>query len=70
MKSLFFALSLVILSAQAMATDYDKIVSKIKEFSARPHTSIFSLGKNDQGQDILGLIVGDASTAKIRHLLV
>lgn len=70
MKSLILAATFCLISAQVMAADYDRILAKMQDFSKSPHAALFSLGKNDQGQDIMGLVIGDEGTAKIRHLVV
>ncbi|MFZ4714479.1 MAG: M14 family zinc carboxypeptidase [Bacteriovoracaceae bacterium] len=54
----------------ATATPYETIVTRLKELAKQPNTSLFSLGKNDQDKEIVGIILGDASKAKTKHLLV
>lgn len=69
MKKLISCL-LVLLSFSAVAEDYDRILSRLSELDKLPNTTLFSLGKNDQGRDIMGIIVGDARSAKVKHAVV
>jgi hypothetical protein len=66
----FIAIVLSALSLSAFAASYDNTLARLNELDKLPHTTQFSLGKNDQGQDIMGLVIGDASTAKVKHLVV
>ena len=70
MKKFLAGLFLAAVSLTAFADDYDKILSRLNELDKLPNTALFTLGKNDQGRDIVGIILGDASTAKVKHLLV
>lgn len=69
---MFRLLSFVLLlsSLHAIADDYDKIVQKLQELDKLPGTTLFTLGKNDQGRDIMGIVLGNSSKARIRHLVV
>ncbi len=70
MKS-FYVFSLFILaSLNAWADDYDKIVARLQEMDQKPNTALFTLGQNDQGRDILGIVLGDTSRAITKHLVV
>jgi carboxypeptidase T len=66
----YLSLCLLTLSLSSLAADYDKIVSRLKELDGLPHTTLFSLGKNDQGMDILGIVIGDASRATQKYVVV
>jgi carboxypeptidase T len=70
MHKLIIVLVVALTGVQAIAADYDRILAKLTEISKRPNTALFALGKNDQGQDIVGVIIGDAATAKVKHLVV
>ena len=70
MKSFIIALTALTFSALAFGADYDKIVTRLQEAAKKPHVSMFTLGKNDQGTDIVGIIVGDEKSATARHLVV
>ena len=63
---MFALLSLSVFAAE----DYDRILSRLSELDKLPNTTLFNLGKNDQGKDIMGIIVGDMSTAKLKHAVV
>lgn len=65
----FCLLALALLLGQAFAADYDKILSRLNELDKLPETTLFSLGKNDQNQDIMGIAIGNPS-ATTRHLVV
>ncbi len=69
MKTMLF-LFLSLINISAFADDYDKILSRLNELDKLPNTTLFSLGKNDQGRDIMGIVVGDASRAKVKHVVV
>ncbi len=64
----FLFLSLIHISASA--SEYDKILARLAELDKLPNTTLFSLGKNDQGSDIMGIMVGDSSRAKVKHVVV
>src|SRR6476646_4450262 len=68
-KILFSILALASLTATA-ATDYDRILSRLAEIDKLPNTTLFSLGKNDQGKDIMGVVIGDAASAKHKYAVV
>lgn len=70
MNKKILALLSLIFTLSAHATDYDKIVARLQDVSKKPHTALFSLGKNDQGIDILGVVIGDPAVAKTKHLIV
>lgn len=71
MKKLIFAIvSILSLNLWAVETPYEVIVSRLKELDKKPNTTLFSLGKNDQGTDIMGIILGDPATATIKQLVV
>lgn len=70
MSKLILALCLVLTSLNSFAEDYDKIISRLQALATKPNTSLFTLGKNDQGKDILGIIIGDPSQAVTKHLVV
>jgi hypothetical protein len=61
---------LTLIQFSAFADDYDKVLSRLAELDKLPNTTLFSLGKNDQGRDIMGIVVGDAGTATIKHAVV
>ena len=61
---------LLAFSFSSFASDYDKIVSRLREIDALPNTSLFTLGKNDQGEDILGVVLGDSASATKRYAVV
>lgn len=61
MKNLLLLCCILFSSNLFAATSYEAIVNRIKTLDAQPNTGLFSLGKNDQGQDILGLVIGDPS---------
>lgn len=67
-KFLPFVLALISLSS--VADDYDRILSRLTELDKLPNTTLFALGKNDQGRDIMGIMVGDASRAVVKHAVV
>lgn len=54
----------------AHADDYDKILSRLQELDKLPRTTLFTLGQNDQGRDIVGIILGGSAGAKVKHLVV
>jgi hypothetical protein len=60
----------LLLSLATLASDYDKVVSRLQELDKLPNTALFTLGKNDQGTDLLGLVVGDATSARRRYVVV
>lgn len=70
MKKFIAGLILAAVSLSAFADDYDKIVARLNTLDQLPNTTLFSLGKNDQNRDIMGIIVGDQSRAKIKHVVV
>lgn len=70
MKKLIAALAVASLSFGALADDYDKIVTRLKDLDQQPNTTLFTLGQNDQGRNIMGIIVGDPATAKVKHVVV
>lgn len=61
---------LLTLSFSATASDYDKIVSRLQEIDQLQQTSLFSLGQNDQGTEILGVVLGDLQRASKKFLVV
>lgn len=69
MKKILFAAVLSALSTGAIADDYDKILARLTELDKLPNTTLFSLGKNDQGRDIMGIMIGNTS-AKTKHVVV
>lgn len=69
MKKLFTVM-LLLSALSSFAADYDKIVTRLKEIDALPNTSLFTLGQNDQGENILGIVLGDASRASQRFVVV
>jgi hypothetical protein len=69
MKNLILTIFLLI-PFKLLAAPYDIIVSRLQELSKRPQTSLFTLGKNDQGQSIIGIMIGDSALAKTKHLVV
>lgn len=69
MKKLLTLLTLL-LSLSSFAADYDKIVSRLNEIDALPNTSLFSLGQNDQGAEILGIVLGDLKVANKKYVVV
>ncbi len=70
MKKILFAIVLSLITATALADDYDKIIARLNTLDKLPNTTLFSLGKNDQNRDIMGIIVGDQSLAKTKHVVV
>ncbi|MES2526375.1 MAG: M14 family zinc carboxypeptidase [Bdellovibrionota bacterium] len=70
MKKILSIFALALISFSAVADDYDKIVARLNTLDKLPNTSLFSLGKNDQGRDIMGIVVGDTSRATIKHVVV
>lgn len=64
------ATALLSVSLTAFADEYDRILGRLSELDKLPNTTLFSLGKNDQNRDIMGIMIGDPSEAKIRHLVV
>ncbi len=70
MKKFIAGLILAALSFSSIADDYDKIVARLNTLDKLPNTTLFSLGKNDQNRDIMGIIVGDQSTAKTKYVVV
>lgn len=66
LTALFTTLSLT----SALAADYDKITARLKELDQLPNTALFSLGKNDQGTDLMGIVIGDARSARRRYAVV
>lgn len=64
------AIILFLISFSALADHYDKILARLNDLDKLPNTTLFSLGKNDQGKDIMGIILGDARSAKIKHVVV
>lgn len=67
---LSFSLLLLLITGNAFASHYQKIVTRLQELGQLPNTSLFTLGHNDQGQEILGIALGDLSSARVRHLVV
>lgn len=70
MKKFLAAFAIAAVSAGAVADDYDKIITRLNDLDKLPNTSLFTLGQNDQGRNIMGIIVGDTNAAKIRQLVV
>lgn len=70
MKKFIVSLCLILSSLNVYAEDYDKIQARLQALAKNPNTGLFTLGKNDQGQDILGIVVGDPSQAVTKHLVV
>lgn len=69
MKKILLSLALSLVTLSAFADDYDKILARLTELDKLPNTTLFSLGKNDQGRDIMGIMIGNAS-ARIKHVVV
>jgi carboxypeptidase T len=69
MKTFFFFSLLFCFHTQA-SDSYKKILDRLTELDRLPDTTLFSLGKNDQGVDIMGLVLGDSASAQTRHLVV
>lgn len=67
--TLLFLVTLVSSNLWA-ASAYDDILKRLTELSQYPDTGLFSLGKNDQGQDIVGLIIGNPNSGMTKHLVV
>jgi hypothetical protein len=65
-----FLIICIFASFNLFAAPYDAIVTRLQELAKKPQTSLFTLGQNDQGQSIVGIILGDASVAKTKHLMV
>jgi carboxypeptidase T len=67
-----FILSLIIflVALNLYASDYDTILKRMETYAKRPHITLFTLGKNDQGKDIIGMVVGDVTQAVRKHLVV
>ena len=65
-----FLIICIFASFNLFAAPYDTIVTRLQELAKKPQTSLFSLGQNDQGQSIIGIILGDPSVAKTKHLMV
>lgn len=63
-------LMMLLFSFSSFAADYDKILTRLKEIDTLPNTALFTLGQNDQGTDIVGIILGDANTARQKYLVV
>lgn len=71
MKQIILLVVVLLLCSQAHALDsYGKILNRLTELDNLPETSLFSLGKNDQGVDIMGIVLGDSASAEVRHLVV
>ncbi len=70
MKKILAGLILAAVSLSSFADDYDKILARLNTLDQLPNTTLFSLGKNDQNRDIMGIIVGDESRAKTKHVVV
>jgi len=70
MSKFMIGLCLLLSSLSLRADDYDKIVTRLQALSKRPNTSLFTLGKNDQGKDIVGIVIGDPSRTITKHLVV
>ncbi len=70
MSRYILSLAFVLSSFSAIADDYDKILTRLQSYAKKPHVSLFTLGKNDQGKDIVGMIIGDVSSAQVKHLVV
>lgn len=64
----FFAF--ILCSMQLHADDYDKIVARLQVMDEKPNTALFTLGQNDQGRDIVGIVLGDPTRATTKHLVV
>lgn len=69
MKKILLSLSLSLIACSAFADDYDKILARLTELDKLPNTALFSLGKNDQGRDIMGIMIGNSS-ARTKHVVV
>ncbi len=69
MKKILLSLSLTLIACTAFADDYDKILARLSELDKLPNTTLFSLGKNDQGRDIMGIMIGNTS-ARTKHVVV
>ena len=69
MKKILFSLVLSLITCSAFADDYDKILARLTELDKLPNTTLFTLGKNDQGRDIMGIMVGYTS-ARTKHVVV
>lgn len=63
-------LTILLVSFSAQGSDYDKILARLQEINSQPHTTLFSLGRNDQGSEILGVVLGDISSATKRYVVV
>ncbi len=70
MSKIIFGLCLLLSAVPALAEDYDKILARLQALAKNPNTSLFTLGKNDQGKDIVGIMIGDPSKAVTKHLVV
>lgn len=70
MKTATLALVMALITNFAFADDYAKIKARLAELDKLPNTTLFTLGQNDQGTDIMGIIVGDMSTAKTKYVVV
>lgn len=66
----FSTILLSLISLHLFAADYDTILKRMGEYAQRPNVGLFSLGQNDQGRDIMGMVIGDASRAVRKHLVV
>lgn len=70
MSKILLLIVLSITSLNLFADDYDVILSRLNELDKKPNTSLFTLGQNDQGRDIVGIILGEPDRAATKHLVV
>jgi Zinc carboxypeptidase len=70
MQKIMLGLILTFISFSSFAEDYDKILSRLQELSKAANTGLFTLGQNDQGKDIVGIVLGDPKTAIRKHLVI
>ncbi len=70
MKNCISFIVFTFITLTASAADYEKILARLNELDKLPNTTLFSLGKNDQGQDIMGIVVGDGRRAQTKHVVV
>jgi carboxypeptidase T len=70
MARFLFTLMIALTPMLGQADDYKKILNRLQELSQHPDTSLFTLGKNDQGRDIVGIVLGNPARAVTKHLVV
>ena len=70
MKKTLATLSMVLTSTAFAATSYDGIITRLQDLAKKDHVKLFSLGKNDQNQDILGVLIGDQTKGFVKNLVV